>query len=314
MFSTEPELLDALAELLLSASATVPRERLSTQLKCSSQHLETALHELRTLGAPIVETAAGCVLTLADPLDAATIREALPPTCRIAVNVRRVCASTNDELRTGEMPAMCVAEAQTAGRGRRGQDWVQSFGQGLALSFAAAAPRGRLDPLAVALAASVAAALRDLGYAGIGLKWPNDLWADGRKLGGVLVVAEGGAAPRVIVGLGLNVHAAPKLAGRETAALVELGPPPLRNLLAGEMVAAIADGLARYQDEGFAPFAREFAAFDVLVGHEIALEESDRKLRGVACGIDAAGALILDTANGRLSRTAGEVRLTCAGV
>ncbi len=314
-FCTEPALLDALAELLLSVSAAVPRERLSTELKCSAEGLEAALRDLRALGASIVETTAGCTLALPDPLDEVAIRKALPPACRIALGLRRVCASTNDEVRTGTMPVVCVAEAQTAGRGRRGQDWVQPFGAGLALSFAASPPRGRLDPLAVALVVSVASALRAQGYAGIGLKWPNDLWADGRKLGGVLVVAEGGVAPRVIAGLGLNVHAAPKLVGRGTVALAELGPRPVRNLLAASLIAALADALARYEAEGFAPFVREFAALDALAGLEVTLEERDRKLRGVARGIDDAGALILDTADGRLRRTAGEVSLgACAGV
>lgn len=311
----QPALLDALAALLLQASAPARPEWLGAQLECSSERLAAAFGDLHTLGAPIVETTAGWMLALSDLLDKEAILRALPPAHRIAVDLRRVCTSTNDEVRTGPVPAVCVAEAQTAGRGRLGRDWVQPFGMGLALSFAAAPPRGRLDSLAVALAASMPAALHAQGYTGIGLKWPNDLWARGRKLGGVLVVAEGGAEPRVIVGVGLNVHAAPKLAGRETAALADIGPSPVRNILAASLITAITDGLARYEAEGFAPFAREFATLDVLAGREVTLTERDRRLCGVACGIDAAGALILDTAQGRLSRRVGEVTLgACANV
>lgn len=305
---TEPVLLDALAELLQRSPAAVSWERLSGRLGYSREGLASAVDELRALGAPLVETAEGLTLELADRLDAEAIRDALPK--NYGVLVRRVCASTNEELRASTPPAVCVAEAQTAGRGRRGRDWVQPFGAGLALSFLAPAPRGRLDPLALALAAGVAGALHGLGYAEVKLKWPNDLWARGRKLGGVLVIGEGGAAPRLVVGLGLNVHAAPRLTGREAVALADLAPPPSRNLLAARLTRALAATLARYEAEGFAPFAHEFAALDALAGCEVTWSECGGSLRGIARGIDATGALILDTPQGRLSRRAGEVSLT----
>lgn len=305
---TEPVLLDALAESLLRSPAAVPLERLSGRLDCPRERLASALDDLRALGAPLVETAEGLTLELADPLDAEAIRDALPK--NYGVLVRRVCASTNEELRASTPPTVCVAEVQTAGRGRRGRDWVQPFGAGLALSFLAPAPRGRLDPLALALAAGVTGALHALGYPEVKLKWPNDLWARGRKLGGVLAIGEGAAAPRLLAGLGLNVHAAPRLAGREAVALADLAPPPSRNLLAARLTTAIAATLQRYEAEGFTPFAREFTALDAFAGCEVTLSEGERSLRGVARGIDAAGALILDTPQGRLSRRAGEVSLT----
>jgi BirA family biotin operon repressor/biotin-[acetyl-CoA-carboxylase] ligase len=160
------------------------------------------------------------------------------------------------------------------------------------------------------MASAAANALRGAGYRGIGLKWPNDLYVHGRKLGGVLVEAAGGAAPRVAIGLGLNVHAAPEMNGRSVAALVELGgPPPQRNRLAALLSTGLANALDRFDAEGFAPFAQEFAALDILVGQRVNLREASRSSSGIVRGISESGRLILDTSAGRFEHAAGDVSL-----
>ncbi|HEX5314876.1 MAG TPA: biotin--[acetyl-CoA-carboxylase] ligase [Gammaproteobacteria bacterium] len=311
MVRAESDDADTLAELLVSAARPLAPATLRTRLGWSRQRHAKAQRVLQALGATLVASGNDVLLRLADPLDASAIRDSLPRSFAFdEIIVRRVCSSTNDCVRGQASTVLCVAEVQTAGRGRRGKVWMQPFGSGLALSLGAPAPRGRLDPLAIAVATAAAMALEDAGYRGIGLKWPNDLYACGRKLGGVLVEVEGGFEPRVVIGLGLNVHGAPALADRDTVALGELsGPQPCRNVLAAGLAAALAHALERFEAEGFAPFAREFATLDVLVGQTITLSEGDTALRGVARGIDEMGALVLDTDSGCLHRTAGEVTL-----
>jgi BirA family biotin operon repressor/biotin-[acetyl-CoA-carboxylase] ligase len=242
-----------------------------------------------------------------DPLDVDAIRAALPKGLGLTVVVHRVCASTNEAVYELAVPALCLAEMQTDGRGRRGTRWAQAPGGGLALSLAAPTPRGRLDPLAIALALAVAQHLRTTAYAEVQLKWPNDLYARDAKLGGLMIERDGAAPERLCVGLGLNAHAAPELPDRATIALAKIGPPPSRNRLAGELATVLLAALEKYDVEGFAPFAAEFSAFDWLAGRSIRLTDREETIAGVARGIDDSGALILETGAGRRLCRAGEV-------
>lgn len=307
MSAAEPARLDRLADRLIRARGSVPAQTLAAEFGCTPARLAAMIEVLDALGAPVAETADGYVLGLRDPLDAGIIRAGLPQAPETTVAVHRVCASTNEAARALEPPAVCVAEVQTAGRGRRGTRWLQPFGAGLAFSLVAPAPRGRPDPLAIALALAAAQALEGAGYAGIELKWPNDLYAGEAKLGGLMVELDGVAPGRLCLGLGLNVHAVPVVPDRAATALVELnGPPPDRNRLAAALAAGLMAALRRYDAEGFAPFADEFPARDRLAGRLVSLREGAEPVTGVARGIDAFGALILDTAAGRRLFRSGE--------
>ncbi len=308
MSGADPARLDALAEWLLRARGAVPVGALAARFDCSAGEIEASASALRELGAPLFETEYGYVLALDDPLDAAAIRTAMPEFPVVAIRVCRVCRSTRSEVRSRRPPALCLAESQTAGRGRRGAEWRQAFGAGLALSLAVPAPRGRLDPLAIALAVAVACCLDMAGYADVRIKWPNDLYAHGGKLGGLMIEMESAAPDILYVGLGLNVHAAPPLPARTTAALAELkGPPPGRNRLAAALASALMEALRRYGTDGFAPFAAEFAARDELGNRRVELRIGEERIDGVARGIDEFGALILDTDEALRSCRAGEV-------
>lgn len=301
--------LDALAELLIRAPAG--RDAAARRLGITPSELAGRLSALAELGAPVREDRGALHVDCADLLDAGTVRDGLadladPP----RVEVRRVCESTNVRVGSGPGPRLCLSEVQTAGRGRRGNAWVQPFAGGLALSYGACLRARRLDGLAIAMAVAAAEALAGCGFAGaVGLKWPNDLYARGGKLGGVMVEAAGGHSPRVVVGLGLNVHAAPVLEGRSAAALAELGSVPPRNALAIAVVRSLARALSRFEGEGFAPFAAAFAQLDVLAGRPVDLAAGDGTIRGVARGVGPLGELMVETPGGVRRCTAGEVSL-----
>jgi BirA family biotin operon repressor/biotin-[acetyl-CoA-carboxylase] ligase len=175
----------------------------------------------------------------------------------LQIRVVRRCTSTNalllaDALAAAQArPVLLAAEAQSAGRGRRGRRWHCEPGAGVTFSIAR---RMRCTPqalvgLPLAIGAAAARALRSLGARGVALKWPNDLMARRRKLGGILIETRSLAAgiTWVVVGIGINCRPQPRLAarlGRGIAALGELTPRPVsRNAVVGAVARAVMGAL-----------------------------------------------------------------------
>ena len=104
---------------------------------------------------------------------------------------------------------VCLAEAQTAGRGRHGRKWVSPYGASLYLSYfwRFAAGYQAISGLSLAVGVAITETLSEVGVKDVQLKWPNDLYSQNRKLAGVLVEVEGqmGAACDCIIGIGLNI-------------------------------------------------------------------------------------------------------------
>ena len=213
-----------------------------------------------------------------------------------------------------------LAERQTAGRGRRGRPWSSPLAAHVYLSLSRRFDGGlaALQGLSLAVGVCAADALHALGYARVGLKWPNDLLVDGRKLGGVLVEigGEAGGPLRVVVGLGLNV-AMPPSAARDIdqpwCYLASLSPsPPSRQALCIALLDALLPMLARFERDGLAPYAERWARHDVLAGQRVRLQLGDRVVDGEALGIAADGALRLRDATGVHHHHAGEASLRAA--
>lgn len=223
--------------------------------------------------------------------------------------------STNSELmrraRAGLMePLLLAAEQQTAGRGRMGKAW-HSRAAGQSLTFSMAMPLAPADwsGLSLAVGVSVAEAL----HPDVRLKWPNDMWFQGRKLGGILVetahLGQGAGAPRLVVaGIGINIArptaaSLPQADGTTAAGMAPVAPAGLAELCvgqtAGETLESVAPALARdmqlFAARGFAAFAARFAQRDALAGLTVRLSDGRE---GMANGVDATGALQLKLANG----------------
>lgn len=231
--------------------------------------------------------------------------------------------STNSELmrraRAGcREPLLLVAEHQTAGRGRLGRVWrsddeggdclpdaTGSAGRGPgALTFSLSLP---LTPpawsgLSLALGTSVAGALHER----LRLKWPNDIWLDGRKLAGILVeTASLGGARIAVIGIGINIR--PRSgAGLSTppAWMQELLPEIDASSLLQRIVPGLARSLREFESLGFDAFAPAFRARDALHGRAIVLSEGTQ---GIARGVDQSGALLVHTAAGLKTFVSAEV-------
>jgi BirA family biotin operon repressor/biotin-[acetyl-CoA-carboxylase] ligase len=174
------------------------------------------------------------------------------------------------------------------------------------LSLAWRTRRAVRELAGLSLAAGVAAAraLRALGARDVALKWPNDLFAHGAKLGGVLVETRALATGTlVVVGIGLNCRTHPGLGARlrrKVAALEELlDPLPPRSALAARIAAELLDVLEAFDASGLETLRGEWEAMNAYAGRRLRVRLGDgRTLAGLAAGIAADGALRLRTRAG----------------
>jgi BirA family transcriptional regulator, biotin operon repressor / biotin---[acetyl-CoA-carboxylase] ligase len=265
---------------------------------------------------------------LAQPLDllnAAFIRQALPQLAsgRLRnLDVHEVLASTSnallatDDLSPGRFD-VCLAEFQTAGRGRRGRRWLAPFGSGLCLSvnWTFRDAPAALGALSLAIGVAVLRSLARIGVTGTRLKWPNDIVHEGRKLGGILIDLRGEAAgpAYVVVGVGLNIRLPPQAIGAlradgiEAVDLAMLGPTPVRNIVAAALINELVLALEEFGARGFAAFATEWRDADALSGRAVRVLQGEQSQEGVACGVDEDGALLLDEGGGSRRVLSGEV-------
>jgi BirA family biotin operon repressor/biotin-[acetyl-CoA-carboxylase] ligase len=265
-------------------------------------------------------------------LEAHALRAALAPSTRKRLARLEVFAeldSTNRYLLESTPPAgkidVCIAEYQHAGRGRRGRRWNTPFGAGLCLSAAWRfdGPPAGLSALALAVGVVARRALADTAGVSIGLKWPNDLVIDDRKLGGVLLElnAESHGPCHVVAGVGINVALPERafatlcdwpLGAIDLATAVPLARPS-RLSVAARLVDGLAELFAGYATSGFAPFRAEWAQADSLSGRRVTLDDAGGPIAGTAAGIEADGALVIETDGGRRRRVvSGEVSVRSA--
>lgn len=266
-----------------------------------------------------------------DLLDAAAIRRALPqgPAERLRnLEVFGELDSTSDRLlAVTDLPAgrfdACLAEFQSAGRGRRGRRWLAPPASGLCLSVSwrFREPPAALSALPLAAGVAVLRALVRTGAPGLALKWPNDIVHAGRKLGGVLIDMRGEMAgpAHVVVGVGLNVRlpraALESLAaeGCEATDLAALGAAGRsRSELAAALIGELALMLEEFGARGLAAFEEEWRAADSLAGRRVRVAQGAELLEGVARGVDADGALLLEAAGGLRRVLSGDVTVRTA--
>jgi BirA family biotin operon repressor/biotin-[acetyl-CoA-carboxylase] ligase len=212
----------------------------------------------------------------------------------------RLTDSTNERARSlaaagAPHGTLVTADEQRAGRGRQGRVWTAPPRSAVLMSVVLRELSETL-PLAAAVAVSEAVPLETQ------IKWPNDVWIDGRKVAGILVEGrpqEGWA----VVGIGLNVT-------------TEEFPPELHATslrLAGADVspeaalAALLDALRLWLPRPRSEVLAAWRSRDALLGRTVRWSNGGNE--GVAAGVDSSGALIVETRNGRVTLDAGEVHL-----
>ena len=163
-----------------------------------------------------------------------------------------------------------------------------------------------LAALTLAVGVVVRRVLQRVAGLDIALKWPNDLVVDERKLGGILLelVGEAQGGAHVVAGIGLNVALPPELlpslsdwprGAIDLKTALGREPPP-RTVLAASLVDELAKLFIDYPERGFAPYRSEWRSADFLRGRAVQLDDAAGGLVGTALGIDADGALLVETA------------------
>lgn len=210
---------------------------------------------------------------------------------------------------------VCVAEQQTAGRGRLGRTWVSPYGRNLMFSVLWEFDGGAaaLEGLSLAVGVAVAQALSGVGLDDIALKWPNDILHGGSKLAGILLEMQGDAAGRcqVIIGIGLNVNLPDDAPIDQTwTDLTRAVCPELdRNKLLGAILDRLLPLLQTFSSSGFVAFQEDWESFDAFNGAPATVRRGDVATEGICRGVASNGALQFETANGLEYISGGEVSL-----
>ncbi len=239
----------------------------------------------------------------------------------LSIEVVPTVDSTNTRLmlqvREGLIqPAVLVAETQTAGRGRMGKAWHTATHR--ALTFSLGLPLAPVDWSGLSLVVGLSLA-RSL-HPDLRLKWPNDLWWQQRKVGGILV--ETATIPQrperyVVIGVGLNLDTpspeawpqdeAQTMAPQAPAGLSEvlgLEAAVTRGDMLSRVLPSLVSDVVRFEREGFGPFGQAYADRDALAGLPVILSDGQQ---GLACGVDGQGGLQVQTAQGMMTVTSSTV-------
>lgn len=314
------ELLQAIAE-----DPSTSGNALASRFGVTRAAIWKQVEAMRALGVPIAaKTGDGYRLT--SPLDlldagqiACELREHSGKTCPIEVCWQ--IDSTNSELlrrtQSGVVdPGACFAELQTAGRGRRGRAWHTPLGGGLAFSVVHSfnSSMSALAGLSLSVGIGIVRALGDFGYSGLGLKWPNDVQMDGRKLAGILIELGGDALGpcHAVIGVGLNLRLDVEADATINQPWIDLAsiasvPLPDRNVLAAGLLGRLLEVLGEFERRTFAAFNDEFAQYDVLRGQPIRIIGGIEQREGIAVGVDRHGALRVRGPNGEFNVDSGEI-------
>ncbi len=221
--------------------------------------------------------------------------------------------STNDAVdrwcQECGQPCVVTAKRQTAGRGRRGRSWISQEGN-LFMSFAFPASLECIGQIAVLSGLIVLRTVRSFcSEAGLKVKWPNDVLADGGKISGILF--ERAANGFWIMGIGINVVSNPlkSAAGYQTMSINALGVCADRLEVFNRFVAKWDDAFKIYQANGFDTIKKQWLDNAYNLGKTIVVRQGNAEICGIFAGLDDDGALLLDT-DGKVKKIlAGDVML-----
>jgi len=227
--------------------------------------------------------------------------------------------STNSEalrqIQSGNTQNRVVfANSQTAGRGRRGRQWVSPKNAGIYLSLTRrfSMEANALQALSLVTAISVLEALRELGVQGLQLKWPNDVLFEKKKLSGILLELQHNDAARFVVfGVGVNIELSARSLESIDRPVTDLNSiiseTPSRVVLLAALLNQLSQNLEQYENSGFSSFEERWNSLDCFRMVDIEIQNGESRLIGKSLGVNSEGSLLLQTAKGIQSINGGEV-------
>ncbi|MGJ7516411.1 bifunctional biotin--[acetyl-CoA-carboxylase] ligase/biotin operon repressor BirA [Pseudomonas baetica] len=279
----------------LGAALGVSRSAVWKQLQHLEAELGLSIHKVRGRGYQL-----SAPISLLDPREISA--QAL--SCDWPVQVFDSIDSTNAEalraIERGQVaPFLVLAERQTAGRGRRGRKWVSPFAENVYYSLVLRIDGGmrQLEGLSLVVGLAVLQALRELGIASAGLKWPNDVLVGQKKIAGILLELVGDPADvcHVVLGVGINVNmqSADEVDQQWTSMRLESGKLFDRNHLVARLGEMLQRYLTRHQAGGFLAIQSEWEQNHLWQGRSVSLIAGVNQIDGEVLGIDGQGALRL---------------------
>jgi len=265
-------------------------------------------------------------------LDSSLIKASLEAAnSSLALDFLPVVDSTNLELtrrlvnkelipKSASANTLLIAEKQTAGRGRRGRDWFSPYAASLSMSLSFKVEGGAnvLQGLSLAVGVVVKETLEKHGVLGVQLKWPNDLYLNAAKLGGILIELSGDLAGpcNVVVGLGLNVFRTQQTfeVDQPVAYLSDLmGEKIDRTALAADLALALEKLIENYAADGFAAWQEKWNAAHIWAGKQAFVITLNKKQAVTLHGVNAVGELQVTYEDGsQVAINAGEVSIRTA--
>ncbi len=308
-------------------------EHLGESLGVSRAAVWKILESLSDLGLKIERTRGKgyCVSGGVDFLDESLIRGFLPSSVADAfsqVYVLPEVASTNqfllDQISSVDGCAnasICLAEMQTAGRGRRGRKWQSPFAQNIYLSLSWCFETGiaAMEGLSLAVGVTVVKAVQDLGIEGVSLKWPNDILVGESKLGGVLIEIAGDVSGQcqAIIGIGLNVQMSESVMDSVEQPWADLNGlsdrVPRRNKIVASLLEQLFPVVSVYESKGFSCYRAEWESLCHHIGQDVILSTPSQKIEGTMVGVDDSGALRISVEGEEQVYVGGEVSLRVSG-
>ncbi len=311
--------------LQLSDGKVYSGELLADQTGISRAAIARHIAQLKSYGVDIYSIK-GKGYRLSSPLqllDASKIRH-YQRAGMAEILLQHVTDSTNSQLmrRLQGAPYLAkgtalVAEAQTAGRGRRGNSWFSPFGANLYLSIYWQLEQGIQAAMGLSLVIGIAVAevLEQQFQLPVRLKWPNDIYLADKKLAGILIELAGQSHAQcdLVIGLGLNLSmpqgADLQISQAWTDLQQHIAMPIDRNHLVALIQQRIVTHLHTFEVAGFKSFSTAFNQRDQFLGKMVRLTSGDRHISGLSLGVDSQGGLLLEKEGAAQSYYGGELSL-----
>lgn len=208
---------------------------------------------------------------------------------------------------------VCFSERQSGGRGRHGREWVSPFGRNLYMSLSWHFDEGAasLEGLSLAVGVSVARVIESFGLSDVGLKWPNDILLEKKKVGGVLLEMMGDPIGRcqVIVGVGINLGMTSEAAIDQPWADLNSYAQISRNHLASALLSELLPMLDGYSRAGFSSYHAQWEFYDAYRDSPIKLLTPRMEVQGIGRGVSRSGAIQIEVDGAIESYSGGEISL-----
>ncbi|TCP17409.1 BirA family biotin operon repressor/biotin-[acetyl-CoA-carboxylase] ligase [Nicoletella semolina] len=210
--------------------------------------------------------------------------------------------------------SICLAEMQTAGRGRRGRQWYSPKGKNLYLSMLWKYDQttiSYISALSLVVAIIIAETFQQLNVPDIQIKWPNDIYYQGKKMGGILLETKSDKSNiYLVIGIGLNLSLPTVNTEIVTQAWTDLSDYEIdRNLLASILAKQLQKALSEFPSQGFIPYLTSWQKFDYFYQSPVTLFTDNQEIDGIAQGVNEVGQLLLKRKNALDAFSIGEISL-----